>query len=66
MVNHPNRQPRYRILDENGDEFISAAAIRAASIAAGVTGRRQADKDCADLNSTGDGVFRVERVTGPK
>lgn len=57
------RLPEFRIIDENGDEFISASAIRTCANMAGVTARRQATKDCADLNSTGDGKFTVERVS---
>jgi hypothetical protein len=54
----------FRIIDENGDEFISAASIRTCANMAGVSARHLADKDCADLNEGREGRFRVERVNG--
>lgn len=52
----------FRIVDENGDEIISAATVRTCANMQGISARRQADEDCASMNSAGDGKFVVQRV----
>lgn len=53
----------FRIVDENGDEFISAGTVRACANMQGISTQRQAKEDCAVMNkSEGKTAYRVERV----